>query len=94
MTDSGDPLRLVGIGELVDDAIGADARGPQTAQPAAKWVPGAGLAREHCEGLLDSADQRPVEIEHLAACATREDDLSHRSAARAMLVELAAKVLE
>ena len=94
MTDSGDANGPVGIGELVDDAIGADAQGPQAAQPAAKRVPGAGLAREPAEGLLDGIDQRPVEIEQLAACATREDDVSHGSAARSVLVQLAAKVLE
>jgi hypothetical protein len=94
MADGGDANRLVGIGELVDDAIGTDAQGPQTAQPAAKRVPSAGLAREHAERLIDGIDQRPVEIEQLAACATREDDVSHRSAARSVLIELAAEVLE
>ena len=94
MTDSGDANDLVGVDELVNDPIGADAQGPQAAQPAAKRVPSAGLAREHAERLLDAADQRPVEIEQLAACATREDDVSHGSAARSVLVQLAAKVLE
>ena len=94
MTDCGDADGLVGIGELVNDAIRADAQGPEAPQPAAKRVPGAGLAREHAEGLLDGIDQRPVEIEQLAACATREDAVSHRSAARSVLVQLAAKVLE
>jgi hypothetical protein len=94
MTDSGDANGLLGIGELIDDAIGADAQGPHAVQPAAKRMPSAGLAREGGEGLLDSVDQRPVEIEQLAACATREDDLSHSSAARSMLVQLAANVLE
>ena len=94
MTDSGDANGLAGIGELVDGAIGADAQGPEAAQPAAKRVPGAGLAREQAEGLRDGIDQRPVEVEQLAACATREDDMSHGSAAGSALVELAAKVLE
>ena len=94
MADSGDAKRLVGIGELVDDAIGAHVQGPQAAQPAAKRVPSAGLTREHAERLIDGIDQRPVEIEQLAACATREDDVSHGSAARSALVQLAAKVLE
>jgi hypothetical protein len=94
MTDSGDANSLVGIGELVNDAIGADAQGPQAAQPAAKGVAGAGLAREHAEGLLDGIDQRPVEVEQLAACATREDDVSHGSAARSAFGQLAAKVLK
>jgi hypothetical protein len=92
MTESGDANGLVGIGELVDDAIGADAQGPQAAQPAAKRVPAAGLAREHAERILDGIDQRPVENEQLAACATREDDVSHASAARSALVQLAANI--
>jgi hypothetical protein len=94
MTDSGDANGLVGIGELVNDAIGADAQGPQAAQPAVMRGPGAGLAREPAEGLLDGIDQRAVEVEQLAACATREDDVSHGSAARSSLVQLAAKVLK
>ena len=94
MTDGGDANGPVGIGELVDDAIGADAQGPQAPQPAAKRVPSARLAREHAERLIDGIDQRPVEIEQLAACATREADVCHGSAARSVLVQLAAKVLE
>jgi hypothetical protein len=94
MADSGDANRLVRIGQLVDDAVGTDAQGPQAAQPAAKRVSSAGLARKHAERLIDGIDQRPVEIEQLAACAMREDDVSHRSAARSVLVQLAADVLE
>ena len=94
MAVSGDANRLFRIGELVDDPIGADTQGPQAAHPAVQRVPGAGLAREHAERLIDGIDQRPVETEQLAACATREDDVSHRSGARSVLVQLAAEVLE
>jgi hypothetical protein len=45
MADTSDTYSLLG-GELVDDAVGAQAQGPEASQSAAEGVPGVGLTRE------------------------------------------------
>ena len=54
---------LLGLGELVDDAVRADAKRAKSLQPPAQRVPGDRVAFEQPEGVLDSVDQRPVEFE-------------------------------
>ena len=54
---------LPGLGELVDDAVRADAKRAEPRQPPAQHVPGDRVSLEQPEGVLYSVDQRPVEFE-------------------------------
>ena len=55
-------------------------------------MPGAWLALKQAQHILDRINQRPVELKQLAAGAAREDELRQRSAGRATLGQLAAKL--
>ncbi len=48
------------------------------------------IAFEETERVSHRVDYGPAELEHLAAGAASEDDVRHRSAAGAQLVELGA----
>ena len=54
---------LLRLGELVDDAVAADAKRAKPLQPPTQHVPGDRVAFEQPEAVLDSVDQRPVEFE-------------------------------
>jgi hypothetical protein len=71
--------RLLGVGELVEDAVGADPQRAQAAKPAAKRVPSSRFALEQAERIGDRVDQGPVEREQLATGAASEDKLRQRS---------------
>jgi hypothetical protein len=92
--DRGDANGLIVIGQLIDNAVGADSQRTQHSQPTAQLVSCSGVALEQAEGALDGVDQRPVEVEQLTASAAREDDTSHNSALRPTLSELAADILQ
>ena len=94
VTDRCDPHLLPITGELVDHAKGADAERPQAPQPAAERVARVGLALEQAERLLDRVDQRPVELQQLAAQCAREDDARHGSARDTKRSELPPEILE
>ncbi len=94
MADGGDTDRLVVVGELVDDAIGADPERSQAAQSASEEVSSVGVTFEKPEGVLDGVDLRPVQLEQLKPGAAREDDAVQRSAGGSALCQLAAKVGE
>jgi hypothetical protein len=49
---------------------------------------------EQSKRVLDSVDQRPVEVEQLASGAPRKNDFGHASAHGSTLAEVAAKVVE
>jgi hypothetical protein len=92
VADRSDANCLFAVGNLVDDAVGADAERTQSLEATAQRVSGEGLAFEQPEGFLDGVDERPVEFEQLAPGAASENDTSHRSAGRATLGQLAAEV--
>jgi len=54
---------LPGLGELVNDAVRADAKRAEPRQTPARHVPDDRVALEQPEGVLYSVDQRPVEFE-------------------------------
>jgi hypothetical protein len=85
---------LLGLGELIDDAVGADAKRAQASEAPPQYVAGNRIAFEQPERILYGIDERPIELEQLTAGAAREDDARHRSAGLAPLVEFGAHVGE
>ena len=55
------------IGEVVDDAEGADTERPQSREAAVQGMSRKRLTLEQPQGVLDGVDQRPVELEQLAS---------------------------
>jgi len=80
VADRGDADGLVVVGELVDDAVGADAQRSQAAQAAAERVPGERFALENTERAFDSVDQWPARLDELATRCARKNYSRHRSA--------------
>ena len=79
MTDGGNPNRLLGIGELVEDSIRADPKRVQTAQLASERVPGLRFSLEDAQRILDRVDERPVEFEQFPPCSTGKNEPCQRS---------------
>jgi hypothetical protein len=71
---------LLGLGELVDDAVSADAKRAESPQPPAKYVAGRWVVFEQSERVLYRVNEGPVKLEQLTSGAAREDDACHRSA--------------
>lgn len=94
MTDCRDADCLVVIGELVDDAVGADAQRTQAMEPAAEHVSDVWVSFVQSQRVFDGVDQRPVEVEELLAGAPGENNFRHASASGSTLAELVAKIVE
>ena len=88
------PDHLIGVGEVVDDAIGAEAQDVEAAQPPTQGSTRARLPLEQGKGLLDRVDQSPLEGQQVAPRLSRQDQLRHGSAGRAPLGELLAELGE
>jgi hypothetical protein len=54
---------LLGLGELVDDPVSANAERSKSSQPPTQRVSGEGIAFEEPERVLYGVDERPVECE-------------------------------
>lgn len=63
MADRGDTDGPVVVSQLIDDAIRPHAQGAEPLQPAAQLVSDVRVAFEQSEGVLDSVDKGPVEVE-------------------------------
>ena len=74
MADGGHPNGLLTLSQLIEDPIRTDPQRAQAAEFAVKRLSGARLTLEEAEGVLDCVDQRPVELEQLAASAAGEDE--------------------
>lgn len=93
VADGGDSHRLPAIGQLVKDSIGADPQRAQAAEPPPERMTRLRLALQQTQGVLDSVDQRPVQLKQLATGAPSEDKPRQRSASgRSALRQLAAKL--
>lgn len=75
MANSGDANGLLGVGELIEDPVGADSQRAKASQFAAKSVPGARIALKQAKCILDRVNQRPVEFKQLAPGSARKDEL-------------------
>ncbi len=71
---------LLGVGELIDDAVGADAKRAESSEAPAQHVAGERITFEQPERIPYGVDQGPVELEELTAGAAREDEACQRSA--------------
>ncbi len=80
MADGGHPNRLLGIGELVENPVGANAQRVEPAQFAAERMSSLRFALEQTQCILDRIDQRPVERKQLATGPAGEDESGQRSA--------------
>lgn len=84
---------LLGVDQLVENPVGADAERAKASQFAAQGVSGMRFALKQTEGVLDRVDQRPVKLEQLEASAAREDEPCQRSVCGcSALGKLAAKL--
>jgi hypothetical protein len=67
----------------------------EAAKPPAQRVPRPGLALQQAQGVLDRVDQRPAQLEQLAAGTPGEDKPRQRSAgSRPAFRQLSAKLRE
>jgi hypothetical protein len=94
VADRDDADCLIGVGELVDDAVRAHAQGAESLETTTQCVSGEWLAFEQPERVLDGVDQEPAEFEQLASGAARENDTGHVLVGGAALGELAAQLRE
>src|SRR5579875_1921009 len=94
MADRRDTNRLLVVGDLVDDAIGADAQRAEAVQPAPQCMSDVRVPLEQSERVLDGVDQRPVEVEKLLPGAPRENDFGHASAVGSTLAEVPANLVK
>lgn len=93
MPDGGYADGLFGVGQLIENPVGAHPQRVQTEELASEGVPGLGFALEQAKSILDRIDQRPAELEQLLPSATGEDEPGQRSVSgRSALSQLAAKV--
>lgn len=74
VADGGDANRLPAIGQLVEDSIRADPQRIEPAEPTLERMPCLRLSLQQPQGILDSVDQRPAQLEQLAASAAGEDE--------------------
>jgi hypothetical protein len=81
---------LVVVCELVDDAIPARAQRAEATQPPPERVSDVRIPFPQSERVLDSIDQRPIELEQSLSSAPRENDRGHASPGRSTLGEIAA----
>ena len=63
MADRGDADSLLPIGQLIEDAVGADPQRVQAAQFASQCVPHPRFTLQKTQRVLDRVDQRPVKVE-------------------------------
>ena len=94
MTDRRNADCPVVPGKLIDDAIRAYTQRVQAVQTAAQRVCGVRIPLEQSKRVLDSVDERPVEVEQMVSGAPRKNDFAHVSADGSTLAEVAAKVVE
>lgn len=93
MPDGGNANRLPVVGQLVEDSVGANPQRVQAAKLAAERVTGLRLALQQAQRILDSVDQRPAQLQQLAAGSPGEDKPRQGSAGgRSALCQLAAKL--
>ena len=92
MSDRDNADCLFSLGELIDDAVGADAKRAQSCQAPAQNVAGERIAFQQPECILHGVDERPIELEQLTTGAAREDDARHRSAGLPPLFQLDTQV--
>lgn len=93
MPDGGYADGLSGVGQLIENPVGAHPQRVQTEELASQGVPGSGFSLEQAQRILDRIDQRPVELEQRLPSATGEDQTGQRSVGgRSALGQLAAKV--
>ncbi len=63
MAKRGHANRLLGLGKLVDDAVGADAQAAEPSQTPTKDVSDDRIAFEQSQRVMYGVDERPVELE-------------------------------
>ena len=78
MPDCGDTNRLPTVSELVEDAVRTDPQRIQAAKPPTKHMPRLRLALQQPQGILYRVNQRPAQLEQLAAGAPGEDQSGQR----------------
>lgn len=79
MTDRDDADRLSLVGHLVEDSVRTDSQRVEAAKFSAKRLTGERLALEQAQRVLDRVDERPAQIEEVAAGPPGEDESRQRS---------------
>lgn len=80
MANGGDANRFSTVGQLVDDPIRAHPQRIQATKFSAQRVPGEGVALQQAQHLLNRIDQRPAQLEQIAAGSSSENESCQRSA--------------
>lgn len=93
MANSRDANRAIRVDHLVDDAVGANSKGPKPLQSATKQMSDLRFALEQAERFRHGIDQRPIETQQLAAGAPGEHDSRHWLT-RPEFVQLSTKLIE
>lgn len=82
MANGGNPNRLSAFGELVDDPVSADPQRVEAAEPSTQRVAGRRFTLEQAQRILDRVNQRPTQLEQVAAGPPREDNSCQESEGR------------
>jgi hypothetical protein len=80
VADGNDADRLSAIGQLIDDPVGTDPQRIKTTQFSPERVTAEWVALNQAKRILDRVDQRPTELEQVAAGSPGEDESRQRSA--------------
>lgn len=95
MPDSRHPDRFSAVGQLVEDPIGSDPQGVETAEFSPQRISSERLSLKEAERILDRIDQRPVQRKQIATRAPSENESRQESAGgRSAFCEFAAKFSE
>lgn len=74
MADGSNADGLSAIGQLIEDSIGADSQQIQTTEFSPQRIAGERVTLEQAKRILDRVDQRPVQLEQVAAGSPGDND--------------------